>query len=178
MKTASLLGLSALSLLVLSTGACGGAADVPVTEAGQSVLIPSVVTVTIQDDGGGFTPQPPAGSTCLVGARRYTITLATGAIDWMRCVGDGKVPYKQSTGSVTLTAPQLADLKTVLADIKVSKPSMSCIADASVLRMTVQVGAATQEYLDAETQCFNMTGPLVPRSTLGTALAKLTTLVP
>ena len=105
--------------LVLGLGCDGGAIQPPVTDSGKSVWNSSVNLLVAQNLGGGFTPQPPPGSQCLVGAKKFTLTVATRNLDWVRCIGDGKAAYTETTGSRSLSETEFKNLLPLLENLRV-----------------------------------------------------------
>lgn len=159
--------------LTLSLAACGGDDGLPVTKVGSSILTPSVHTVIVENAGGGFTPQPPAGSTCLVGGRKFTVVLSTQALAWVKCVGDGVMPYREMSGGRMLTTAELKDLTALLEKLTVVAPDGGCIADAAMLSVTVQTALATQQYVDLGFQCSVKDKPYLQRIAITDVLTKL-----
>ena len=170
-----LLGSAALLLT-----ACGGDPapmdDTPPTSVGQSILTTGVVKIVAEDEGGGFRPPPPMGSSCPVDARRYTLSLATRQLDWTRCVGDNVTPYKQVPGSRTLTDAETATIRTAVAAIKVVKNDFACVADAAFLTLTLTTATKEQKYLDDADYCSRPGSTLVPRADIQGLLDKLNVL--
>lgn len=158
--------------------ACGGDPSVPTTTVGKSILSPAVEVITLENPGGGFTPAPPAGSKCLVGGRSFTVTLATGGVAYSKCIGDGVVPYMPMTGSRTLTASELKDLKTELEKLTVVKAADACITDVPMLSVTVKTLAASQVYVDDGFSCHIKDKPFLSRGTIGQVMNKLDGLTP
>ena len=170
-----LLGSAAVLLM-----ACGGDPapldDTPPTTVGQSILTTGVVKIVAEDEGGGFRPAPPMGSTCPPSAARYTLSLATRQLDWTRCVGDNVTPYKQVPGSRTLTDAETATIRTAVAAIKVVKGDGACIADATLLTLTLTTATKEQKYLDQPNYCNRPGSTLVPRADIQGLLDKLNVL--
>lgn len=174
------IGYGLAASLVTMTMACGGdftpTTMPPVTDTGSSIWNSSVQTLVVENHGGGFTPQPPPGSTCLVGAKKFTLTVATSALAWTRCVGDGKTAYTETSGGRTLTAAEMKSLDPVLGELKVVKPDGACITDSPILTVTVTTPVATQEYVDSGSQCSTSSKPLLTRDAIQGSLDKLNTL--
>lgn len=169
--------LLSLSVLALGAGlvACDGDGGQPVKTEGSSIMISSVVSVRVTHEGGGFTAPPPAGSMCLVGARKFDLVLATRALTWTLCVGDGVMPYRETPGGRTLTATEFTDLKTLLRKLTVVKPDFGCLADAPMLTVTVRTATAEQQYVDDKFQCHVPDKPYLRRSAIDDVLKKLET---
>lgn len=168
-------------LLLASLAACGGGtADdpntPPPTSTGQAVVTSATRTVVVENKGGGFIPAPPMGSTCLPGARKFTVTFATSTVDSSVCVGSGTMPYMPKTATTTLNAAQLAEARTVLDGLKVVARSTQCAADASILAVNVTNGGGTKDYIDDLNQCSDTTKPLLSRTAIQAALDKLAAL--
>ena len=177
--------LSAFGLgLFFAAGAlsgCGGGGggpmgdDPPATSIGQSVYSTAVQKVVAKHDGGGFRPAPPAGSTCGEGGGTYTLTVATQNLAWIKCVGDGKVAYTETTGSRTLTAAEFKDLSDSLEKLKIVSATV-CGADKAKLALSVTTGGGTQDYGDSFYGCEIKDRPLVDFSQLGEVLSKFRSL--
>ena len=170
-----LLGSAALLLM-----ACGGDTtpldDAPPTTVGQSILTSAVYKVVAEDEGGGFRPAPPMGSTCLPNAARYTLSFSTRQLDWTRCVGDNVTPYKQVPGSRTLTDAETATIRSAVAAIKVVKDDGGCIADATFLTLTLTTASKEQKYLDQPNYCNRPGSTLLPRADIQGLLDKFNAL--
>lgn len=171
------------ALLSTALAACGGGGGTPddpnappPTSVGQAVVSSATRTVVVENKGGGFIPAPPMGSTCLPGARKFTVTFATGTVDSSVCIGSSTMPYMPKTATTTLTPAQLAEARTVLEAIKVVARTMQCAADAPLLTVTVNNGGGTQDYIDDLDQCTDPTKPVVARSAIQAALDKLAAL--
>lgn len=165
-----------LGLLAGTLWACGGDPSLPPTRVGQSILIPAAEVITLDNPGGGFTPAPPAGSKCLVGGRSFTVTLATGSVSFTKCIGDGTVPYMPMSGSRTLTATELKDLKAGLEKLTVVKAPDACITDVPMLTVTVKTATASQVYADDGFPCQVKDKPFLSRATIGEVMSQLDTL--
>lgn len=169
-----------LSTALVACGGGGGPPDdpnaPPSTSVGQAVVSSATRTVVVENKGGGFIPAPPMGSTCLPGARKFTVTLATGTVDSSVCIGSSTMPYMPKTATTTLTPAQLAEARTVLEAIKVVARTMQCAADAPLLTVTVTNSGGTRDYIDDLDQCSDTTKPVVARSAIQAALDKLASL--
>lgn len=175
-----LIGLYALLSAPLAACGGGGTPDdpntPPTTSTGQAVVTSATRTVVVENKGGGFIPAPPMGSTCLPGARKFTVTFATKTVDSAVCVGSSMTPYMLKTATTTLSDAQLAEARTVLDAIKVVARTMVCAADAPLLTVTVTNGGGTQDYIDDLDQCTDTTKPVVTRAAIQAALDKLAAL--
>lgn len=169
-----------LSLVLCGLG-CGALGDggppqPPTTESGKSVFSSSTTTLVAQDLGGGFVPQPPPGSTCTVNAKKFTLTVATRAVAWTRCVGDGKVAYMETSGTQTLSETDFKNLVPLLENLRVVSPDGGCIADASMLSIRVTTPIGAQDYVDDGFQCQVKDKPLLDRGTIYQVIERLNTL--
>lgn len=165
------LGGLALGGLALLQG-CGGDDGRPVTGIGQAIVTPSVKSVALVNPGGGFTPAPPAGSTCLVGARSYTLAIDSGLLQYSRCVGDGVMPYRSEAGMRTLADSELKDLTAQLGKLTVVKADNGCITDVPMLSVTVKTALAEQKYVDDGFPCQVKDGPFLSRTTVTETMNK------
>jgi len=165
-----------ISLVFLGLG-CGVAGDQPpATGAGQSIWNSSVSVLVAQDLGGGFVPQPPQGSSCLSGAKKFTLTVASRGLAWTRCVGSATTPYQPVSDSRVLSDTELKDLGAVLGNLRVVARTGACAADASTMTATVTNPLGTQDYVDDLSQCAVQDKPLLDRQTLTQALDRFSTL--
>ncbi len=131
----------------------GGRVD---TGSSGGPLLPANATkFAAENKGGGFVAQPPAGSTCPVGAALYTVTIVTKAFTYHECVTgtmDRLEPFKWKDGQRTLTDPELASLTAAFGKVTVAT-RVICGADKPVLTLTVTTPAAETEYLDSFYSC-------------------------
>jgi hypothetical protein len=165
------LQLGCLALLV----GCGGDDGKPTTTIGQAIITPSVQSVVLLNPGGGFTPAPPAGSTCLVGARSFTLALESGQLQWTKCLGDGVMPYRSESGMRTLAATELKDLTAQLGKLTVVKAENGCITDVPMLSVTVKTALAEQKYVDDGFNCQVKDGPFLSRTVVTDTMNKFET---
>ena len=161
--------------LVLGLGCDGGAIQPPVTDSGKSVWSSSVNLLVAQNLGGGFTPQPPPGSQCLVGAKKFTLTVATRNLDWVRCIGDGKTAYTETTGSRSLSETEFKNLVPLLENLRVVPAGGGCITDASMLTLRITTPLGAQDYVDDGFQCEIKDRPFIDRGALNQTLDRLDT---
>lgn len=105
---------------------------------GSSSIWPSDATrVVAQRFGGGFTPPPPAGSECAVGAAKYTLDVATKQLAWESCeVVDWQTPFRKVSGTQTLTAAEMAKVDAAMNGLTPYTGNM-CGADKPVQQVTV-----------------------------------------
>ena len=165
--------LIAITALMLKLGCDGGAPQPPTTENSKNVWSSSVNLLVVQNLGGGFTPPPPQGSKCLVGAKKFTLTVATRRLDWVRCVGDGKTAYMEATGGRGLSETEFKSLVPLLENLRVVAPTGACIADASMLTVSVSTPLGAQDYVDDGFQCEVKDRPLLDRGAISQTLERL-----
>jgi hypothetical protein len=92
--------------------------------------------------GGGFTPPPPPGSTCRVGAEKYTLDIASGELSWEVCdFVDWSTPMHSVSGSRVLTAAELAQVDAVMGALTIFTGEV-CGADKPLL--TIEVTSKSQ----------------------------------
>jgi hypothetical protein len=92
--------------------------------------------------GGGFTPPPAPGSTCRVGAQRYTLDIASGELTWEVCdFVDWSTPMHPVSGSRVLTARERLKVDAAMGAVTVSAGEV-CGADKPLL--TIEVTSASQ----------------------------------
>lgn len=165
--------LGSLSLCGLALfGGCGGDDGRPVTGIGQAIFTPSVTSIALVNPGGGFTPAPPAGSTCLVGARSYTLTLTSSLLQYTRCIGDGVMPYRSESGMRTLADSELKDLTAQLGKLTVVKAENGCITDVPMLSVTVKTALGEQGYVDDGFPCQVKDRPFLSRTVITDTMNK------
>jgi hypothetical protein len=156
--------------------ACGGSGpEPPVTGVNDSIYTSSVQTLIAESSGGGFTPQPPPGSQCLVGAKRYTLTVAERDFQYVRCEGNGRDPYLENSGGRTLTESEYATLEPLLRALKVVKMGGGCITDSPVLSVTVTTSLGQQQYIDDGSQCSQPDKPNLDRGAINDVLTRFDT---
>lgn len=107
-----------------------------------------------QTNGGGFTPPPAAGSTCALGAAKYTLDIATKSLSWETCkFVDWQTPMHSVSGSKTLTAAQLKKVDAAMNQVKVTDQDI-CGADKPMLNISVTSAAkGTVQYTDSFYAC-------------------------
>jgi len=125
-------------------------------------LYPADATqVVAWDHGGGFTPPPPAGSQCAVGAQKYTLDVATQKVDYETCkLTNWQTPLTKVTGSKTLSATELKKVTDALSGLKKSTSNI-CGADKPLLDVAITSASnGTTTYKDDFYSC-NGNGPYV-----------------
>jgi len=166
-----------LPALLLFLLACGDSGDQPpVTAVNSSIFTPSVQALVAESSGGGFTPQPPPGSTCLVGAQKFALTVAQRSLQYTRCEGDGRSPYHETTGTRMLSESEYQALEPLLQDLQVVKGENACITDSPVLSVTVITPRGQQRYIDAGSQCSEPDKPFLERAAIHTVLTRFSAL--
>lgn len=176
MPNASIFASLFLAVPVAALSACGGSGpEPPLTGESDSIYTSSVKTLIAESSGGGFTPQPPPGSQCLVGAKRYTLTVAERDFAYVRCEGNGRDPYLEKTGNRTLTASEYSSLEPLLLSLKVVKADDGCITDSPVLSVTVATALGEQKYIDAASQCSQPGQTYLDRAAINDVLTRFDT---
>lgn len=166
----SLVCLSSLAVFGLGCGS-DATQQAPTTQVDTSVWNSAVTTLVVADQGGGFAPQAPQGSKCVINAQKYTLTVATKGLAWTRCISSNSTtPYMEASGSRVLSDAELKDLGSVLGNLRVIKPTGGCIADASMLTVDVSNPYGSQQYVDDGFQCSVMDKPFIERGTIQSAL--------
>ena len=161
-----------LSLVLFGFG-CGGDADqVPPTAVDSLVWSSSATSLVVENSGGGFAPQPPPGSNCIIGAQKFTLAVATRGLSWTRC-NSTVSPYKQESGSRVITDSELKDLGSVLGNLRVVKATGSCIADAPMLTVNVTNPRGSQDYVDDGYQCTVKDKPYLDRGAIDQVLSSM-----
>lgn len=135
-----------------------------VTQCGFTIYCGPVHSVPVQiwpndatqlvalDDGGGFAPAGPAGSTCSMGQAEFTFDRASRTLGWQTCDSETSSPWKMKAGQRTLTATEASNLETNMKGVVWSSQT-SCGADKSVEKIRVKTPNGTFEYLDSFYAC-------------------------
>lgn len=133
-----------------SSNQCGWKCGIP-----ASTLWPTNATKLVAESaGGGFTPPPPPGSTCRVGAAKYSLDLATKKLDWQTCDWrtDG-LPLTLKTGSTTVTAAEMAQINAAMNAVKIAEENI-CGADKPLMTISVTTPAGSKTYTDSFYSCW------------------------
>src|SRR5262245_18770142 len=110
--------LCGLSLLA----ACGSTpSGGPVLDIGHSINTSAMHTLLLQNEGSGTLMALPAGSTCLAGARRLSLSMASQILNWVRCVGSTSTAYHEVTGKYLLTTNEYYAFVPLLDQITIKK---------------------------------------------------------
>jgi hypothetical protein len=103
--------------------------------------------------GGGSTPPPPAGSTCGMGAAKYTFNVATSTLSWERCKWvDANTPMTTESGSRVVSAAHVRSINDAANGVTVADESI-CGADKPMLTISVSTATSTKKYTDAFYSC-------------------------
>ncbi|MFO0620525.1 MAG: hypothetical protein U0745_03940 [Polyangia bacterium] len=145
----------------------------PVTMVGASIFTSDVQVLVAEDYGGGFAPAPPPGSTCVMGAAKYSLTVATKTVDWTRCLVKGTDPYKPVSGSKVLTDAEYKNLSLYLENLTVAAPGSACGADKSILEVTITTPSGKQVYGDSFYSCTIKDKPLLKTETISSLFQQL-----
>ena len=148
----------------------------PVTMVGASIFTSDVQVLVAEDYGGGFAPAPPPGSTCVMGAAKYTLTVGSKFFDWTRCVSSGMNPYTIAKGSRTLTDAEYKNLVPYLENLTVVAGDGLCGADKGTLDVTITTPSGQQTYGDSFYSCSIKDKPLVRTDALDRLFSQLYTL--
>lgn len=154
---------SAMLFVTLGAGCLNGAPG-----PGDSVYTSAVVTVVLDNRGGGFPlPRPPG--PCDPGVGSYTATVATHDLAWKGCEVVGTEPDQTTQARVghrTLSTTEWAALENALRAIEVVADDGNCGADKPVMALIVQTRHDTIEYADDFYACQNQDKPLVDSTAL------------
>jgi hypothetical protein len=131
---------------------CGFSCGVVTTE--NEVWPADRTQLVAQTNGGGFTPPPAPGSTCAIGAAKYTLDIASKNLTWETCkFVDWQTPMHSVSGSKTLTASQLKKVDAAMKQVKVTNEDI-CGADKPLLNISVtSASKGTVEYTDSFYAC-------------------------
>lgn len=106
--------------------------------------------------GGGFTPPPPPGSTCAIGAAKYTLDLTTKTLSWEVCdFSDWNTPLTKVTGSRPAVASDITKLNAAMKTVKITHEEI-CGADKPMLNLHVTSSSqGTKTYTDSFYSCMD-----------------------
>ncbi len=152
-------------MAVLEMAGCGGSDTEIPRQDEQSIFTSDVKVLVAENEGGGFAPPAPPGSECIIGAAKYTLTVASRQFDWKQCRSSGLDPYKLAQGSRLLDATEFKNLSQALSNLKVVKAD-GCGADKPVLTMTITTSQGTQKYMDSFYGCNFKDLPLLDTSAM------------
>jgi hypothetical protein len=104
--------------------------------------------------GGGFTPQPPPGSTCKYGEVHYTLDVATKGFTFQRCAAGATStdPLVLDSGSRTIDATEYAKVDAAMKALVVATEK-NCGADKGVYTVTVTSPRGASTYYDSFYAC-------------------------
>lgn len=104
--------------------------------------------------GGGFKPPPPPGSTCALGAAKYTLDLATKTLSWEVCdLVDWNTPLTKVTGSRAAVPADIAKINAAMRTVKITNEEI-CGADKPMLNLFVtSASQGTKTYTDSFYSC-------------------------
>lgn len=113
----------------------------------------SATKLVAQSSGGGHAPPPPPGSTCAVGAQKYTLDRATRVMAFEVCelVAAGS-PFATKKGQTTVTLAELAKINKAMDGVSIATEDM-CGADKPFLNITVTTAAVEKTYTDSFYRC-------------------------
>lgn len=130
---------------------CGWSCGVPVPDA----IWPADRTrLVAESPGGGFVPPAPPGSTCTLGARKYSLDVETRMLSWEVCEFSGPgTPLHVVTGSRTLSRAELEAVSSAMLDVKLATDEV-CGADKPLLSIKVtSASQGTRTYTDSFYSC-------------------------
>jgi hypothetical protein len=119
---------------------------------GERVVTPCTTQVVLEDQGNGFRPQPPEGSTCR-GEESFSVDLESGDFAWQLCEFSPSAPWQRSEGSRVLSESELDALQGALRDVTVARVNEGCGADKPTLTISVGDGEGEQTYTDSFYSC-------------------------
>jgi hypothetical protein len=107
-----------------------------------------------ESSGGGFTAPPPPGSTCAVGAQKYTLDVASRKLSSVRCEFDNTSgTLKPVNGARTISSADLAKVDAAMKDVTISNDEI-CGADKPFLTLKVTSAAHGEKtYTDSFYSC-------------------------
>ncbi len=109
-----------------------------------------------ENKGGGHTAPAPAGSTCAMGAQKYTLDVATSTASWAVCeYVDSTTPMKTRAGQRVLSAAEVKTIDAAMKSVKLSAGEM-CGADKPMLEIAVtSASQGTKTYTDSFYSCMD-----------------------
>jgi hypothetical protein len=131
------------------------ATTTPDADVGTPIWPSNAQTLVADSPGGGFTPTPPPGSNCAYGKLHFTLTVATGAFSFERCVPGATFsdPLTLVTGSRTLTPAEAATIDAAMNALTPPKNTTNCGADKPSYTVTVTTPASAATYYDSFYVC-------------------------
>jgi len=121
------------------------------TSPSSPTLVPNDATRVVVHRQGGFTPQPPAGSTCSVIDETFSVDLASGAITYHVCsTAAGNSPYAFQDGQLAPTADDLAMIRALIQELPTAIPQCGGDIDDAVTVVTPS-GSTTYDHLECMT---------------------------
>lgn len=127
---------------------------------GGQVWPASASKLVAHNAGGGFTPPPPPGSTCAVGAAKYTFDRPTSTLDWEECsFVDWNTPMTLETGTKVLSAAEAAKVEQAMQNVSIATDQI-CGADKPFMTLEVTTPAGVKKYTDSFYSCMGQ-GPFV-----------------
>lgn len=88
-----------------------------------------------------------------MGESMYTLSLATGVLDWSECVFNASSPWKLSSGMRVLSAQELQAALDGLHMVTVWNGSRSCGADKPTYTIEVTTTSGSRRYTDSFYEC-------------------------
>jgi hypothetical protein len=120
--------------------------------AGERILVDGTRSVILTDDGGGYAPTPPSGSTCH-GQAEYRYVLDSRELTWSACpFSDDPEPWHEVSGARTLDRADHDRVIAALREIVVSS-ERRCGVDKQTLTITIKTEDAEQLYTDSFYSC-------------------------
>ena len=130
---------------------CGSDAVAGGTEGG--VWPNSATQAVVTNQGGGFGPSAPQGSTCdWMGEGSYTFTVRDGKLAWHVCSGAGKQPYAYVDGTRVLSKSEAQTLVAALDKVALYTGD-GCGADKPSFALEVTTPSGKRSYLDSFYAC-------------------------
>jgi hypothetical protein len=104
--------------------------------------------------GDGYSEGGARGSTCRLGAAKYTLDVAARTLSWTKCNYTGWTTLDNVSGSRVLAPADLAVIDAAMFAMRVSSDDR-CGADKPLLKVHVtSASAGTRSYLDSFYSCF------------------------
>ncbi len=127
----------------------------------RAVWPTDATTLIAETNGGGFTPTPPAGSTCTFGMAKYTLDVKKASLAWKECEFiNWNTPLTPKSGTLALGAAAMEAIAAAASEVQVSSSTI-CGTDKPLLTMTVKSPSqGTTTYKDSFYACSG-DGPFV-----------------
>jgi predicted secreted protein len=119
-----------------------------------STVWPADAKTLVAEATGGYSPPSPAGSTCRVGAVKFSLDIASSTLNWEVCeVIDWETAFKPRSGTTKLSAAALALVNDAMNEVTPSTAT-TCGYDLPMRSITVtSASLGSKKYKDSFYVC-------------------------